>query len=130
MSDMYFLIDFILELCPNGDLLEFMNLQEGGRLSEDVARFYLSEIVATLEFIHSKSVYYRDLKLENILLDENYHCKICDFNTSSKLAALTDTVGSIAGTAEYVPPELIIDQKAGLSYACGLYSTFLLYSRF
>lgn len=108
--------DFILELCPNGDLLDYVNKQPDGRLTEEVARFFLSEVVVALEFIHSKNIIYRDLKLENILLDENFHCKICDFNTAAKLNSPTDTVGSIAGTPEYVPPELIIDSKTGLSY--------------
>lgn len=87
-----------------------------------MARFFLTEIVVTLEFVHSKNVLYRDLKLENILLTDTFHTKLCDFNTSQRLAGPTDSVGSIAGTPEYVPPELITEQKTGLSCVSSLKS--------
>ena len=45
-----------------------------------LVRFFVAEIILALEFMHTKSnICHRDLKLDNILLDDNYHMKICGF---------------------------------------------------
>jgi protein kinase X len=49
------------------------------------ANFYTAEIVLALEYLHSQSVVYRDLKPENLLLDRDGHLKITDFGFAKKL---------------------------------------------
>ena len=49
------------------------------------ANFYTAEIVCALEYLHGKSIVYRDLKPENLLLDRNGHLKISDFGFAKKL---------------------------------------------
>ena len=52
--------DFILEYCPNGELLDL--IKKAGRFDEVVASFYAAEIVCALEFMHEKNIIHRDLK--------------------------------------------------------------------
>ncbi|XP_069158127.1 cAMP-dependent protein kinase catalytic subunit 3 isoform X2 [Procambarus clarkii] len=66
--------------------------------------FYASEIVSALEYLHSLSVVYRDLKPENLLLDQDGHLKITDFGFAKKL---TDRTWTLCGTPEYLAPEII-----------------------
>ena len=61
---------------------KFLHLTHRKALSEDIARFYMAEVVLALEYLHSKNIIYRDLKPENVLLDERGHIKLADFGVS------------------------------------------------
>ena len=75
--------------------------------SEARSRFHAAEVLLGLEHIHSKSIIYRDMKLENVLLDEKGHCRISDLG----LAVQTkDKVKGYAGTPGYTAPEVILMQ--------------------
>lgn len=67
--------------------------------SISVANFYASEIVLALEYLHSLSIVYRDLKPENLLIDRNGHMKITDFGFAKKLK---DRTWTLCGTPEYL----------------------------
>merc|ERR1719454_2543673 len=66
----------ILDLMIGGDLKFHLNNDK--TFSEDRSRFYAAEVLLGLEHIHSKGIIYRDLKLENVLVDERGHCRISD----------------------------------------------------
>lgn len=63
------------------------------------ANFYAAEIILALEYLHSLSIVYRDLKPENLLLDVNGHLKITDFGFAKKLK---DRTWTLCGTPEYL----------------------------
>ncbi|RYX86567.1 hypothetical protein EON73_02550 [bacterium] len=71
---------FVLDFENGGDLL--FHLQRSQRFDETRAAFYAAEIVLALQFLHRNKIIYRDLKLANVLLDRNGHCKLTDFGLS------------------------------------------------
>eukprot|EP00475_Leptophrys_vorax_P027336 TRINITY_DN38991_c0_g1_i1.p1 TRINITY_DN38991_c0_g1~~TRINITY_DN38991_c0_g1_i1.p1 ORF type:complete len:644 (-),score=188.23 TRINITY_DN38991_c0_g1_i1:94-1989(-) len=95
----------IMDLMMGGDLKLHLNKEE--KFSEVRSRFYSAEVLLGLEHIHSKGIIYRDIKLENILLDAKGHCKVSDLG----LAVMTkDKVKGYAGTPGYTAPEVILMQ--------------------
>ena len=66
-------------------LLENWKSRNSVKFSNETANFYATEIVSVLEYLHSLSVIYRDLKPENLLLDRQGHIKICDFGFAKKV---------------------------------------------
>ncbi len=83
-----------------------------GRLPEDVVRVAAAEIMLGLKHLHEKGIVYRDLKPENVLIDESGHLKIGDFGLAKHLH-MNHTgsgylrTGSICGTRNYLPPEML-----------------------
>jgi serine/threonine protein kinase len=111
----------ILELCPNGDLFDYIKSQKS--LTEPEARLMFKRILGSLEFMHDRGIAHRDIKPENILLDQNHLPKIADFGFSKffESDALTST---LCGSAYYACPELLssqsYDAKKADSWACGV----------
>ena len=60
----------------------FSRLRREGRFSNDVALFYMTEILLAFQYLHSKEIAYRDLKPENLLIDKEGHIKLTDFGFS------------------------------------------------
>ncbi|CAD8185715.1 unnamed protein product [Paramecium pentaurelia] len=71
---------FLLEYMMGGDFSQV--LFQYGRLSEQVAKFYLAELLLAIESLHKKGIIHRDLKPQNILLDSQGHIKLADFGLS------------------------------------------------
>ncbi|KAH3808354.1 cAMP-dependent protein kinase catalytic subunit PRKX-like isoform X2 [Dreissena polymorpha] len=109
----------LMEYVPGGEVFSY--LRNYGRFSNSMANFYASEIVSALEYLHSRSIVYRDLKPENLLLDRDGHLKITDFGFSKKLL---DRTWTLCGTPEYLAPEII--QSKGHSKAVDWWSLGIL----
>ena len=73
-------IVFVMELCAGGDLLNYVRKRR--KLKEDSAKFVFRQVVEGLQYCHSKGIVHRDMKLDNLLLDESGTVKICDFGVS------------------------------------------------
>eukprot|EP00250_Pteridium_aquilinum_P007505 c17205_g2_i1 orf=116-1672(+) len=78
--DMGNLSCLLMEFCPGGDLHALMHRQPGNRFALKVVRFYAAQVVVALEYLHMQGIIYRDLKPENVLLRENGHIMLSDFD--------------------------------------------------
>lgn len=110
----------VLDYCPNGDLLA--HIQENVRLNEMICRFYASEVLLALEYLHSLDIVYRDLKPENILLDHVGHVLLADFGLAKENVNSMNPAMSFCGSPAYLSPELVNKQGADKSadvYAFG-----------
>ena len=105
---------FVLEFCSGGEL--FYHLSKRGRFDETTAKFYFSEVLLGLEYLHNRNILYRDLKLENILLDEDGHVRLTDFGVSKLSDDNDQKFTSLVGTKEYFSPEMIKREGHGKPY--------------
>ncbi|GMF65044.1 unnamed protein product [Phytophthora lilii] len=105
---------FLLELLDGGELLSHL-LHEGRQLGldEDLARFYLADVVNAVEYMHANQVLHRDLKPENIVVckDTGGHLKLIDFGTAKNLTDSALNGPNFVGTPEYMPPETIDNKE-------------------
>ncbi|KAL2548964.1 Protein kinase superfamily protein [Forsythia ovata] len=81
----------LTQFCPGGDLHILRQQQPGKRFDEAAVRFYASEVVAALEYLHMLGIIYRDLKPENILVRSDGHIMLTDFDLSLKCDNSTST---------------------------------------
>eukprot|EP00461_Guttulinopsis_vulgaris_P000619 UN00619 len=72
----------VLTYCAGGEL--FFHLKKQGRFAEDVVRFFAVEMIMALHELHQRQIVYRDLKPENVLLDEKGHLRITDFGLDKR----------------------------------------------
>lgn len=88
----------------------FHFLNQRSRLDEEVARFYICEIILALESLHEKKIIYRDLKPENVLLDITGHIKLSDFGLAKQLDQFDELNYTFCGSPEYLCPEMLFGQ--------------------
>ncbi|XP_058739536.1 serine/threonine-protein kinase OXI1-like [Vicia villosa] len=79
------LIGFAMDYCHGGNLHYLKKKQPEKKFSEEAIRFYAVELVLALEYLHNLGVVYRDLKLENIMIQQSGHIMLVDFDLSKKL---------------------------------------------
>lgn len=100
-------VDFVvLSIASHGEVFDF--IANSGAFSEPVARYYFKQALEGLDYCHSNGVAHRDMKPENLLLDENYDLKIADFGFAGPLEG-RDGSGFLTtrlGTKNYMAPEI------------------------
>jgi serum/glucocorticoid-regulated kinase 2 len=96
----------------NGGTL-FYHLRKSRHFTEERARFYAAELLSALAHLHEQNIIYRDLKLENVLMDHQGHLALTDFGLSKQNIDSTGGATTFCGTAEYIAPELLKGQKYG-----------------
>jgi serine/threonine protein kinase len=109
---------FVTEFMQGGDL--FFHLSKNSQYKEKDVKFYASEILLAIEYMHSQNFIYRDLKLENILIGKDGHIKLTDFGLSKILNDSNDKTYTICGTPEYLAPEILFDK--GYDKTCDWFS--------
>lgn len=102
------LVFIIMEFVQGGLLFDLC--QTMGSMGEDAGRFFLMQMVESMEYMHSRRVVHRDLKLENILIDDELNLKIADFGFACYKSI--DCLKSYRGTMTYMAPEI----KEGKTY--------------
>lgn len=111
----------LLEVCLGGELWTI--LRDRGSFDDGTTRFYVACVIEAFSYLHSKGIVYRDLKPENLLLDEKGYCKLVDFGFAKKIGFGRKT-WTFCGTPEYVAPEIILNK--GHDFAADYWSLGIL----
>ncbi|KAE9551538.1 hypothetical protein FO519_005252 [Halicephalobus sp. NKZ332] len=109
---------FVMEFAIGGDLYYHLNRevkQKKVGFDENRSKFYGAEIIMALGYLHDNNIVYRDLKLENLLLDKDGHIKIADFGLCKEDISFQDRTRTFCGTPEYLAPEVLEDNDYGRS---------------
>ena len=110
---------FVMELCAGGDLLSYVRKRR--KLAETVAKYFFKQIIEGIGYIHSKNILHRDIKLDNILLDDKGHIKIADFGVGKQIKTGTILYDQ-CGTPAYIAPEIIAEEGYDSSGSVDMWS--------
>uniref|UniRef100_A0A8B9K6M5 protein kinase C n=1 Tax=Astyanax mexicanus TaxID=7994 RepID=A0A8B9K6M5_ASTMX len=97
---------FVMEYAAGGDLMMHIHTDV---FSEPRATFYAACVVLGLQFLHEHKIVYRDLKLDNLLLDTEGYVKIADFGLCKEGMGFRDRTSTFCGTPEFLAPEVLTE---------------------
>ncbi|XP_063216041.1 ribosomal protein S6 kinase alpha-5-like isoform X2 [Bacillus rossius redtenbacheri] len=119
-------LHLILDYVSGGEL--FTHLYQREHFSEQEVRVYIGEIILALEHLHKLGIIYRDIKLENILLDSDGHIVLTDFGLSKEFLPdeKDQRAYSFCGTIEYMAPEVVRGGSSGHDIAVDWWSVGVL----
>jgi serum/glucocorticoid-regulated kinase 2 len=100
-------IYFVMEFMKGGEL--FQHLRRYKSFTEEQTKFVTACIILALGHLHNQDYIYRDLKPENVLMDEKGYTKLTDFGLAKELG-VTELARTFCGTPEYLAPEVILDK--------------------
>ncbi|KAI3384168.1 hypothetical protein SNEBB_008202 [Seison nebaliae] len=99
---------FVMEYAKGGDLMLHIHQQI---FSIERSLFYASCVLLGIQFLHDHNIIYRDLKLDNLLLDERGYCKIADFGLAKEGIGYGDRTSTFCGTPEFLAPEILTESS-------------------
>ncbi|XP_066303871.1 cGMP-dependent protein kinase 1-like isoform X1 [Branchiostoma lanceolatum] len=111
----------MMEPCLGGELWTI--LRDRGSFDDHTTRFCTACVVQAFTYLHGRGIIYRDLKPENLLLDQRGYVKLCDFGFAKKIGFGHKT-WTFCGTPEYVAPEIILNK--GHDYSADVWSLGIL----
>ncbi|KAH9503729.1 hypothetical protein Btru_067259 [Bulinus truncatus] len=101
----------VFELAPGGCILETLTFK--GNFTEDESRHYMSQIISAVDHLHRSNIVHRDIKLENLLLDDMNNIKLVDFGLSAVCHDSSHHLNTLCGSPVYAAPELFAGRKYG-----------------
>lgn len=113
-----------MELVNGVSLLSHLKSMPNRRLEEPEAKFIFNQVLKGIKYLHSKNIYHRDIKLENLIIDENNNLKIIDFGFAT-ISHKTKLLNFFCGTPSYMPPE-IVQKKDYLGQSADIWSIGIL----
>ena len=106
-------IILLMEYLHQSDLYHFINSfpksESKGKISEALCAYFMIQILDTLLYLRINHILHRDIKLANIMLDQNYQVKLGDFSLSRRINEDSYYMTSCSGTVSYLPPECVND---------------------
>jgi len=106
-------IFFVQEICMAGDLLTYVRKRR--ILEERIAKYIMQQILKALHYLHSNNIIHRDIKLDNILLQQSGTIKICDFGVSKIVTHTESDEADTSGTPAYLPPEAVLGKTTNFA---------------
>ncbi|GAA5844905.1 hypothetical protein JCM9279_000040 [Rhodotorula babjevae] len=115
-------LSIFLEYVPGGSIGRIIRTH--GKFEENVIKFFTLQILDGLEYLHSLGILHRDMKADNILIDQDGMCKISDFGTSKKSGDIyqNNENMSMQGSIFWMAPEVIHNNKQGYSAKADIWS--------
>lgn len=110
----------LLEMCSNNSLMNMLRKRK--TFTEAESKFFLTQIIGGVAYMHEYGVIHRDLKLGNIFLDDSMNVKIGDFGLAAVLSSESERKKTICGTPNYIAPEVLYGKKEGHSYEVDVWS--------
>lgn len=108
----------VLENCPRKSLVHM--LKQRKVLTEPEVRYHVKQLVEAVKYVHSQNIIHRDLKLGNMLLNDNMQLKIADFGLATRIGYEGEKKMTVCGTPNYIAPEVL--QKRGHSFEADVWA--------
>ncbi|ODV86988.1 hypothetical protein CANARDRAFT_6551 [[Candida] arabinofermentans NRRL YB-2248] len=110
----------LLEICPNQSLMDLLKNRK--LVSEPEVRFFMTQIVGAIKYLHRRRVVHRDLKLGNIFFDPDMNLKIGDFGLATVVSSSSGKRYTICGTPNYIAPEVLGGKTTGHSFEVDIWA--------
>jgi serine/threonine protein kinase len=104
----------VTEFCPGGDLERLLTVEK--YINEDRAKIYIAEIILSIAELHQKDIIYRDLKPDNVVIDEQGHASLIDFGMAKEgVKEVHKGADTFCGSIKYLAPEMLRKKGYGKS---------------